>query len=183
MTWNPYRLVGGALGSTDPIAVHFSGGRSSAYLLRQIQLAHGGAIPPEISVLFTNTGRERDETLDFVAEVGRVVGLHGQGARRRLARTGRVGGSACARPHSIPTIAAVTCRKEQEPAMTDADRIEAAIELAVRYGGIDGDHHKAWVIDSMVRMLAGDRYEQIVADAKDGEDGPETYDWDEGIAP
>ena len=41
--------------------------------------------------------------------------------------------------------------------------IEKAIDLAVQYGGIDGDHHKAWGIDQMVRALAGDRYEQIVA--------------------
>jgi hypothetical protein len=63
------------------------------------------------------------------------------------------------------------------------ERIEAAIELAVRYGSIDGAHHKNWVIDQMVRALAGDRYSQIVADAKAGEHGPETYEWDEGIAP
>ena len=67
--------------------------------------------------------------------------------------------------------------------MTDAERIAAAIQLAVRYGGIDGSHHKNWVIDQIVRVLAGERYEQVVADAKNGEDGPETYDWDEGIAP
>jgi hypothetical protein len=60
---------------------------------------------------------------------------------------------------------------------------EKALELAVRFGGIDGEHHKAWVIDQMVRVLAGDGYEQLVAEAKAGEDGPETYDWDEGIAP
>lgn len=69
------------------------------------------------------------------------------------------------------------------PDVTDSEAIKAALELAVRYGGIDGDHHKAWVIDQMVRILARDRYAAIVADAKDGEDGPETYDWDEGIAP
>lgn len=68
--------------------------------------------------------------------------------------------------------------------MTDEeDRIEKAIELAVQYGGIDGDHHNAWVIDQMVRTLAGDDYERIVADACDGEDGPETYEWNRGIAP
>ena len=61
--------------------------------------------------------------------------------------------------------------------------IDEAIEIAVRYGGIDGDHHKAWVIDQMVRALAGNQYEQIIKDACDGEDGPETYGWDEGIAP
>ena len=63
------------------------------------------------------------------------------------------------------------------------DRINKAIEIAVRYGGIDGDHHKAWVIDQMVRVLAGDQYDHIVKLARDGEDGPETYSWDEGVAP
>lgn len=64
-----------------------------------------------------------------------------------------------------------------------SNRIHKAIELAVQYGGIDGSHHKAWVIDQMVRILAGDDYERIVAEAKDGDDGPDTYDWDEGVAP
>jgi len=67
--------------------------------------------------------------------------------------------------------------------MTDQEKIEKALELAVRYGGVDGGHHKAWVIDQMVRALAGTKYERLVAEAKAGEDGPETHDWDEGIAP
>lgn len=67
--------------------------------------------------------------------------------------------------------------------MGEAERIEAALEIAVRYGGIDGDHHKAWVIDQMVRVLTGERYEALVAETKAGEDGPETYSWNEGIAP
>ncbi len=53
-------------------------------------------------------------------------------------------------------------------------------DRAVDYGGIDG-HHKAWVIDQMVRALTGDDYEKVVTDAKDGEDGPDTYEWNEGI--
>lgn len=57
------------------------------------------------------------------------------------------------------------------------------LDLAVRYGGIAGDHHKAWVIDQMVRKLAAEDYERVVADARAGEDGSETYTWDEGIAP
>jgi hypothetical protein len=60
---------------------------------------------------------------------------------------------------------------------------DAALSIARQYGGIDGKHHKAWVIDQMCRALLGNKYEQFVADAKAGEDGPETYDWDEGIAP
>lgn len=62
-------------------------------------------------------------------------------------------------------------------------RIDKAVELAVKFGGIDGAHHKDWVIDQTVRILAGDRYSEIVADACDGEDGPNTYSWDCGIAP
>jgi hypothetical protein len=53
----------------------------------------------------------------------------------------------------------------------------------VRFGGIDGEHHKLWVIDQMVRALAGDRYEAIVREACDGEDGPNTYEWKVGITP
>lgn len=67
--------------------------------------------------------------------------------------------------------------------MTDYERINEAVDLAVRYGGIDGDHHKAWVIDQMVRVLTGDNYQQIVTEACNGEDGPNTYSWEVGIAP
>jgi hypothetical protein len=35
------------------------------------------------------------------------------------------------------------------------ERIERALDFAVRYGQIDGDHHKMWVIDQMVRALTG----------------------------
>lgn len=67
--------------------------------------------------------------------------------------------------------------------MSSSQRIGKAIELAVQYGGIDGSHHKMWVIDQMIRILAGDDYQKIIADACDGEDGPNTYDWDEGTPP
>lgn len=63
------------------------------------------------------------------------------------------------------------------------ERIQAALDLALSYGGIDGDHHKAWVIDQMVRALTVDDYEEWVKAAQDGEDGPDTYEWDEGIPP
>jgi hypothetical protein len=62
------------------------------------------------------------------------------------------------------------------------ERIKQALEIA-EYGGCDGAHHKTWVIDQMVRVLTGDDYEKWVAQYQDGEDGPETYEWDEGIAP
>ena len=62
-------------------------------------------------------------------------------------------------------------------------RIEEALGVAFQYGTIDGDHHKMWVIDQMVRALAGDGYEGFVVDFEKGEDGPFTYEWSEGIAP
>ena len=62
-------------------------------------------------------------------------------------------------------------------------RCDEAIEMATKYGGIDGDHHKAWVLDQICRILLGPDYEQHVKEACDGEDGPDTYSWDEGIPP
>lgn len=61
--------------------------------------------------------------------------------------------------------------------------VEGALEIIRRYGGIDGGHHKAWVIDQVARKLLHDDYPAFVADAKSGPDGPETYNWDEGTAP
>lgn len=60
-----------------------------------------------------------------------------------------------------------------------------ALKLARKYGGIEGSHHKSWVIDQMVRALTGDDfvYKKFVTKAKSGKDGASTYEWDEGIAP
>ncbi len=63
------------------------------------------------------------------------------------------------------------------------DKVETALDFLVKYGGIDGNHHKAWVIDQTVRILAGEEYTQIVKDACNGEDGPNTYSWEVGIVP
>jgi hypothetical protein len=40
-----------------------------------------------------------------------------------------------------------------------------------------------WVIDQMVRQLTGPDYEPWVQAACFGEDGPDTYEWDMGVAP
>lgn len=62
-------------------------------------------------------------------------------------------------------------------------KIQKAIEIAIKYGGFDGAHHKNWCIDQMVRQLAGFKYDEIVKEVCHGEDGPNTYTWDCGIAP
>lgn len=52
------------------VQISFSGGRTSAYLLHHILEANGGLPEDRCDVIFTNTGREMPQTLDFVAEVG-----------------------------------------------------------------------------------------------------------------
>lgn len=77
------------------------------------------------------------------------------------------------------------------------------------YGQIDGEHHKTWVLDQAARIAHGNKievklakwddgqseyrvnlvkaptkeYKNWVKEMKDGEDGPESYSYDEGIAP
>lgn len=65
----------------------------------------------------------------------------------------------------------------------DATRGRYAIDLIIKYGGIDGEHHKNWVLDQVMRVLAGDQYAKMVAEACVGEDGPNTYTWDCGTPP
>lgn len=65
---NPYLITGPAL-------ISFSGGRTSAFMLRQILDAHGGTLPDDVVVAFANTGKEREETLRFVHECGSRWGV------------------------------------------------------------------------------------------------------------
>lgn len=60
---SPYALPDGN------VMIQFSGGRSSAYMLHQIIEANGD-MPERVVVSFQNTGREFNETLDFVQECG-----------------------------------------------------------------------------------------------------------------
>jgi len=64
----------------------------------------------------------------------------------------------------------------------DAKR-NAALELAVRFGGIAGSHHKTWVIDQMCRALLAESYPQFVLKVSTGDEGIDTYEWQTGIAP
>jgi 3'-phosphoadenosine 5'-phosphosulfate sulfotransferase (PAPS reductase)/FAD synthetase len=60
---NVYKIV-------PPFYVSFSGGRTSAYMLRQVLDAWGGSLPSGGHVLFANTGREHPATYDFVERIG-----------------------------------------------------------------------------------------------------------------
>lgn len=58
-----------------PAVISFSGGRTSGYMLRRILDAHDGALPPDVHTLFSNTGKEREETLAFVRDCGERWGV------------------------------------------------------------------------------------------------------------
>ena len=63
------------------------------------------------------------------------------------------------------------------------DKILSALDILWYNAGDDGAHHKAWVIDQMVRALTGIDYENWVVSHNAGEDGPNTYDCEKGVAP
>lgn len=87
------------------------------------------------------------------------------------------------------------------------DRIGAALSRIAQSGGVDGAHHKQWVLDQVVRILTecpevehealdvnglkytytalgeSPDYLRWLADYRAGDDGPNTYEWDEGIPP
>lgn len=69
------------------------------------------------------------------------------------------------------------------PPETGNERIDMAVQNAWDFSGYDGEHHKMWVIDQMVRVLLGDQYDAFVESYElpdeDG-DGPV---WDTGVAP
>ena len=84
---------------------------------------------------------------------------------------------------------------------------EIALKYLEMYKGIDGGHHKEWLLDQIARILHGasvtikeakwedgyteirykvgtcDDYENWVQKMKAGEDGPDTYFYSEGVAP
>lgn len=86
-------------------------------------------------------------------------------------------------------------------------RIEGALGILTATAQIDGAHHKMWTLDQVARALTAcpteeatatdsdgkpytyerlgksDEYKKFVAEYCDGEDGPETYEWDTGIVP
>lgn len=52
---------------TEPTVISFSGGRTSAYMLWRVIQSNGG-LPEDAHVLFANTGKEEEATLQFVKD-------------------------------------------------------------------------------------------------------------------
>lgn len=61
---DPFKIDG-------PTCISFSGGRTSAYMLRLLLDARGGKLPADTHVVFANTGKEMEETLQFVRDCER----------------------------------------------------------------------------------------------------------------
>jgi 3'-phosphoadenosine 5'-phosphosulfate sulfotransferase (PAPS reductase)/FAD synthetase len=56
---NPFKIL-------EPTCISFSGGRTSAFMLYKVLEAHDMSLPDEAIVCFCNTGKETEETLEFV---------------------------------------------------------------------------------------------------------------------
>lgn len=55
---------------------------------------------------------------------------------------------------------------------------QKVIDLIFQYGQIDGEHHKTWVIDQVVRILLEEQYDKWVKEYEEDD-----YTWEIGIAP
>jgi len=64
---NPFFIEG-------PACINTSGGRTSAYMLRQIQLA-GSMEDPSVIAVFADTGKEREETYEFLKNITDHFGI------------------------------------------------------------------------------------------------------------
>jgi hypothetical protein len=71
-----------------------------------------------------------------------------------------------------------TSRGNIEPKNTT--RADWVVALILRYGMIDGSHHKQWLLEQALRGLLGDKYDDVISEYNSDEN---YNDWDEGIAP
>jgi 3'-phosphoadenosine 5'-phosphosulfate sulfotransferase (PAPS reductase)/FAD synthetase len=58
-----------------PTCISFSGGRTSAYMLWRVLQSNDG-LPEDTHVLFANTGKEEEATLEFVRDCGKRWGVY-----------------------------------------------------------------------------------------------------------
>lgn len=75
------------------------------------------------------------------------------------------------------------CDLEETPAYKD--RIKEALDIAWRYGCVDGEHHKMWTINQIVKVLCGgeDNYNKWIHEYEKPLPDGDRYIWDYGIAP
>ena len=57
---DPFKII-------EPTVISFSGGRTSAYMLWRVLQSNNG-LPDNAKVIFANTGKEEEETLEFIRD-------------------------------------------------------------------------------------------------------------------
>jgi len=63
-----------------------------------------------------------------------------------------------------------------------SDKEQAALDMILAHGAAEYDDvsRTQWLLDQLVRLFAGDGYDEWVAYYRAGDDGPDTNYWDEG---
>lgn len=64
--------------------------------------------------------------------------------------------------------------------MSKKKRIKKTVETILKYGMIDGAHHKQWILDEALRTLLGDKYYKKIEEYNKDKS---SEDWDIGVAP
>lgn len=65
---------------------------------------------------------------------------------------------------------------------SNMDKASVALMIAAKYAAVEGEHHKTWVIDQMIRALTGNQYEAFIEHA--GQINSQDHgEWDEGNVP
>jgi len=68
----------------------------------------------------------------------------------------------------------------------DATKLQTILNIIEQYGLIDGEYHKQWLIDQIVRIITGNNYRQWIEYFQgpyDEETGTYQCQWDVGIPP
>lgn len=78
-----------------------------------------------------------------------------------------------------------TYEELEEELIGTGQKSDEAILKLLNLGGFDGSHHKMYALDQVLRILAGSRYDEIIAIYEQPlSDNPDDcYEWDTGIAP
>lgn len=135
---SPYKIEGPAL-------ISFSGGRTSAYMLHAILRAHDGKLPPDVHVVFANTGKEREETLRFVHECSVRWGVHAYWVEYRDNEAGfeQVGYNSASR-NGEPFQALIDSKKRlpnwKERWCTDRLKVQPMTDFAASLGFVPGQY-------------------------------------------
>lgn len=100
-------------------------------MLKQILDAHGGSLPSDVHVCFANTGKERNETLDFVRDCGAWWGvqIHWIEYRRRCLPVYRKEDR-----KQAAAVARAAAGRSYLPPGDEAGFVEVSYEAASRHG-------------------------------------------------